>query len=131
MKPKTLEEIFNESLNDSESVNLDGKGYESRMMKGVRIINENGNIQIFNPKGKDYYEELTENEYALFNQGWRLGVYNLVLKVYRKRLNFIEKRIAQEINKKKRHSSLKGFRDKRLSIMNNYYKITQKLNQLL
>ena len=115
MKPKTLEEIFNEAIVDCNSANLNGKGHESRMMHGVKISKDtiSGEIKIFNPRGKDYDEELTPQEYLTFQQGWRIGVYKLVLKVYRNQ------------------SSLKGFRDRRLSLTTKYFQITQKLNQLL
>lgn len=133
MKPKTLEEIFNEAIVDCNSANLNGKGHESRMMHGVKISKDNisGEIKIFNPRGKDYDEELTPQEYLTFQQGWRIGVYKLVLKVYRNRLDLIQKRMAEEMNNKKSQSSLKGFRDRRLSLTTKYFQITQKLNQLL
>ena len=112
MKPKTLEEIFNEAIVDCNSANLNGKGHESRMMHGVKISKDNisGEIKI---------------------HGWRIGVYKLVLKVYRNRLDLIQKRMAEEMNNKKSQSSLKGFRDRRLSLTTKYFQITQKLNQLL
>ena len=122
MKPKTLEEIFNEAIVDCNSANLNGKGHED---------NISGEIKIFNPRGKDYDEELTPQEYLTFQQGWRIGVYKLVLKVYRNRLDLIQKRMAEEMNNKKSQSSLKGFRDRRLSLTTKYFQITQKLNQLL
>ncbi len=133
MKPKTLEEIFNEAIVDCNSANLNGKGHESRMMHGVKISKDtiSGEIKIFNPRGKDYDEELTPQEYLTFQQGWRIGVYKLVLKVYRNRLDLIQKRMAEEMNNKKSQSSLKGFRDRRLSLTTKYFQITQKLNQLL
>tara|TARA_R110002111_G_scaffold1668_1_gene11525 strand:- start:48 stop:449 length:402 start_codon:yes stop_codon:yes gene_type:complete len=133
LKPKTLEEIFNEAIVDCNSANLNGKGHESRMMHGVKISKDkiSGEIKIFNPRGKDYDEELTPQEYLTFQQGWRIGVYKLVLKVYRNRLDLIQKRMAEEMNNKKSQSSLKGFRDRRLSLTTKYFQITQKLNQLL
>ena len=58
------------------SANLNGKGHESRMMHGVKISKDNisGEIKIFNPRGKDYDEELTPQEYLTFQEGWRIGV---------------------------------------------------------
>ena len=66
--PKTLEEIFNQALADPSSSNLNGRGYESMMMHGVQIMRDNksGDIKIFNPKGKEYHEELTFQEYEIF-----------------------------------------------------------------
>lgn len=132
MKPKTLQETFDEAIADSNSANLNGKGHESRMLHGVKIskLLYSGEIKIYNPKGKDYDEELTPQELTFFQQGWRRGVYGLILEVYRNRLDLIQKRIAEEMNSKKSQLSLKGFRDRRLSLTTKYFQITQKLNQL-
>lgn len=129
MKSNQLDKIFKEALDDPSSANLDGRGYESRMMHGVQIIRDDksSEIKIFNPKGKDYYEELTTLEYDIFQEGWRKGVYKLVLHVYRKRLKVIEEKIPQILTNKK---SLLAMKEKRVGILKKYYKITQKLNQL-
>ncbi len=124
-----LEDIFQEARTDHGSANLDGDGHESRMMHGVKISRDtlSGEIKIYNPRGKDYDEELTSDEYLIFNQGWRKGVYRMVLQVYKKRLDIIEKRIPELLNNKK---SLLALKDRRTGLMQKYYKITQKLNQL-
>lgn len=126
----SLMEIFDQAKNDPSSVNIDGRGYESRMMHGVQIMcyEETGEIKIFNPRGKEYYEELTPPEYLLFEGGWRRGVYTLVLQSYRNRLDIIEKRIPEILNNKK---SLTALKDRRTGILKKYFKLTQKLNQLL
>lgn len=125
----SLMEIFDQAKNDPSSVNLDGRGYESRMMHGVQIMcyEETGEIKIFNPRGKEYYEELTPPEYLLFEGGWRRGVYTLVLQSYRNRLDIIEKKIPEILNNKKSLTSLK---ERRTGILKKYFKLTQKLNQL-
>lgn len=126
----SLMEIFDQAKNDPSSVNIDGRGYESRMMHGVQIMcyEETGEIKIFNPRGKEYYEELTPPEYLLFEGGWRRGVYTLVLQSYRNRLDIIEKRIPEILNNKK---SLTALKERRTGILKKYFKLTQKLNQLL
>ncbi len=129
MKPDNIEEIFNQAKTDHGSANLNGEGHESRMMHGVKISRDTytGEIKIFSPRGKDYDEELTSEEYLIFSQGWRRGVYQLVLQGYRKRLDIIEKRIPELLNNKK---SLLVIKERRTGLMQKYYKITQKLNQL-
>ena len=129
LKPKTLEEIFSEALTDSSSTNLNGEGHESRMMLGVKISKDNisGEIKIYNPRGKHYDEELTKQEYLIFVEGWRKGVYNLVLQVYRKRLDIIEKRIPELLTNKK---SLIAIKERRTGLLQKYFNITRKLNQL-
>ena len=132
MKSSELDIIFQQAVKDHGATNLSDKDYEIRMMHGVRIqrYKSTQEVKIFNPRGKNYYEELTKEEYKIFQGGWRKGVYNLVLQVYRNRLERIEKKIAEEVNLKRSQASLKGFRERRLNIMNKYYKVTQKLNQL-
>ena len=129
MKPDNIEEIFNQAKTDHGSANLNGVGHESRMMHGVKISRDTytGEIKIFSPRGKDYDEELCSEEYLILNQGWRKGVYQLVLQGYKKRLDIIEKRIPELLNNKK---SLLALKERRTGLMQKYYKITQKLNQL-
>ena len=124
-----LDEIFKEAKTDHGSANLNGEGHESRMMHGVKISRDtsSGEIKIFSPRGKDYDEELTSEEYLIFNQGWRKGVYQLVLQGYKTRLDIIEKRIPELLNNKK---SLLAVKERRTGLMQKYFKITQKLNQL-
>ncbi len=120
-----LEDIFQEARTDFGSANLDGEGHESRMMYGVKISRDtlSGEIKIFNPRGKDYDEELTSEEYLIFSQGWRKGVYRLVLQVYRQRLDIIEKRITEILNNKKK---LLAVKKRRSGLMQKNYEITQK-----
>tara|TARA_Y100001937_G_C7082262_1_gene313590 strand:- start:672 stop:1070 length:399 start_codon:yes stop_codon:yes gene_type:complete len=126
-----LDKIFDEALQDHSCVNLDWDGYEARMIYGVKIVRDmkTQEIQIFNPSGKDYNEELTSQEYEYFKNGWRSGVYDLVLESYIRKLDILEKKIAEEVTTKKANASINGFTKKRLSIMNKYYKITQKKNE--
>jgi len=46
----SLEDIWNQATSDDYAVNLDGDGYESRLVYGVKIIrdNETESIQILN-----------------------------------------------------------------------------------
>ena len=61
----SLDDIWNQPINDSYSANLDGFGYKSRIVYGVKIIrdDETGDVIIYNTsKGGDYYQELNEDE---------------------------------------------------------------------
>ena len=126
-----LDKIFDEAMQDNSCANLDWDGFEARMIYGVKIVRDmkTRQIQIFNPSGKDYNEELTSQEYKYFKNGWRSGVYDLVLESYIRKLDILEKKIAEEVTTKKANASINGFTKKRLSIMNKYYKITQKKNE--
>lgn len=130
MKPKTLEDILQEAIKDPGSTNLSDRHYETRMLLGVRIqkYNLDGVIKIFNPRGKLYPEELTDQEYELFDRGWRIGVYRRVILGYEERLENIKNRIPQLLAQNKK---IDKKRDQRENLMRKRREITNKLNQLL
>lgn len=130
MKPKTLEDILQEAIKDPGSTNLSDRHYEARMLLGVRIqkYNLDGVIKIFNPRGKLYPEELTDQEYELFDRGWRIGVYRRVILGYEERLENIKNRIPQLLAQNKK---IDKKRDQRENLMRKRREITNKLNQLL
>lgn len=130
MKPKTLEDILQEAIKDPGSTNLSDRHYETRMLLGVRIqkYNLDGVIKIFNPRGKLYPEELTDEEYELFDRGWRIGVYRRVILGYEERLENIKNRIPQLLAQNKK---IDKKRDQRENLMRKRREITNKLNQLL
>tara|TARA_R110002012_G_scaffold61136_2_gene160484 strand:+ start:299 stop:691 length:393 start_codon:yes stop_codon:yes gene_type:complete len=130
LKPKTLEDILQEAIKDPGSTNLSDRHYETRMLLGVRIqkYNLDGVIKIFNPRGKLYPEELTDQEYELFDRGWRIGVYRRVILGYEERLENIKNRIPQLLAQNKK---IDKKRDQRENLMRKRREITNKLNQLL
>jgi len=125
-----LEDILQEAIKDPGSTNLSDRHYETRMLLGVRIqkYNLDGVIKIFNPRGKLYPEELTDQEYELFDRGWRIGVYRRVILGYEERLENIKNRIPQLLAQNKK---IDKKRDQRENLMRKRREITNKLNQLL
>ena len=99
-----MEDILQEAIKDPGSTNLSDRHYETRMLLGVRIqkYNLDGVIKIFNPRGKLYPEELTDQEYELFDRGWRIGVYRRVIQGYEERLENIKNRIPQLLAQNKK-----------------------------
>lgn len=125
-----MEDILQEAIKDPGSTNLSDRHYETRMLLGVRIqkYNLDGVIKIFNPRGKLYPEELTDQEYELFDRGWRIGVYRRVIQGYEERLENIKNRIPQLLAQNKK---IDKKRDQRENLMRKRREITNKLNQLL
>lgn len=125
-----MEDILQEAIKDPGSTNLSDRHYEARMLLGVRIqkYNLDGVIKIFNPRGKLYPEELTDQEYELFDRGWRIGVYRRVILGYEERLENIKNRIPQLLAQNKK---IDKKRDQRENLMRKRREITNKLNQLL
>ena len=70
--------MFEESLTDSGSVNLSGKGYEARMRLGIKISrdNESGDIMLYDhTSGGNYYVEMREEDQVIIEkEGWLRGV---------------------------------------------------------
>ena len=79
-----LKQIWNQSQNDISAMSMDGRGYQARLYRCVRIVNDNstGVIAIYNYKGL-FSKEITQEQYSKFLElGWSEGVktiqvYNL------------------------------------------------------
>ena len=130
----SLEQVFQQSKLDDYAITLDGDGYESRMVYGIKIVrdNETKAIQLLNTMvGGDYYKELTHNQLEVFlDKGWRIGVYVVALSNYRSKLILIEQKIHRVMNGNKSEKQIKSLKGQRTRIMNQYTEINQKFNQL-
>ena len=128
-----LQEIYREAVEDSYGVSLDGPGYESRIMFGVKIVQDTSNkeVEIINTlQGGDYYKPLSEGELDNFLAGgWRYGVYLLSLSNCRNKLNLIEQRIQKEIGGKASPKQIGLLKAQRERIMYKYSEINLKLNK--
>jgi len=128
-----LHNVFEEALSYSNTANLDGIDYNARLSYGIKIVkyDEDDSIVIYNTsKGGDYYQELTEEQYDMFfKQGWKVGVLKMALERYTNKLTLIEKKIKEEINGRNNANYLNFLKETRTQTLNNYYNVTQKLNQ--
>ena len=129
-----LVEIFEEATQDSYALKMDGQGYQSRMVYGVKIIkdNETNRVDFLNTMlGGVHYKKLTSEQLQNFiDYGWRYGVYVLSLSNYRSKLDIIEKRIHKFINEKKSEKQIRILKESRERILTKYSEINFKLNQL-
>ena len=128
-----LHNVFEEALSYCNTANLDGIDYKARLSYGIKIVkyDEDDSIVIYNTsKGGDYYRELTEEQYDMFfKQGWKVGVLKMALERYTNKLTLIEKKIKEEINGRNNANYLNFLKETRTQTLNNYYNVTQKLNQ--
>ena len=128
-----LHNIFEEAMNYCNTANLDGIDYKARLSYGIKIVkyDDDGSIVIYNTaKGGDYYQELTEEQYDMFfKQGWKVGVLKMALERYTNKLTLIENKIKEEINGRNNANYLNFLKETRTQTLNNYYNVTQKLNQ--
>jgi hypothetical protein len=130
----SLEDIWVQAVEDAYAVTLDGSGYQSRMVYGLKIVkdDETNEIQLINAtRGGDYYREVNAEELKVFlEKGWRYGVYVLSLSNYRLKLDLIEQKIHKEMNSRKSKKQIDILKGSRKRVMNKYSEINYKLNQL-
>lgn len=128
-----LHNIFEEAMNYCNTANLDGIDYKARLSYGIKIVkyDDDNSIVIYNTaKGGDYYQELTEEQYDMFfKEGWKVGVLKMALERYANKLTLIENKIKEEINGRNNANYLNFLKETRTQTLNNYYNVTQKLNQ--
>lgn len=130
----SLEDLWSQALDDNYAVNLDGEGYQSRLVYGVKIILEEETREIIllnTMRGGDYYTKIYPQELEVFNEkGWRFGVYSLALSNYRLKLNSVQDRIRNEANGRNSRKTIESYKSYRERILNRYNEIKEKYNQL-
>ena len=128
----TLNEVFEQAKSDRFSGNIDGLGYESRLVYGVKVSRDNrsGDVQLFNTtKGGMYYERLSDDETDVFlKNGWRSGVYIVFLSNNRDRLKSIELSVRNEFNSGRPDASkIRHWKSRRKRILQRYNNVNQLL----
>ena len=110
---KILKIIWEQSLRDSRTISMDGRGYQARLYRCVKIVNDNttGAIAIYNTKGL-FGKEISQEQYNIFiDRGWSEGVkaiqiHNLNAEAVRLRVL-----IQQETYTKALSNKLKAIKD--------------------
>jgi len=126
-----LIEIFSQAENDNYSVKIDGNGYKSIVLYGVKIIKDNktDEVVIIDTRNKLYYYQMVckEDEEVFLRNGWRIGVYNLTTKKYKDKLDLIEKKIQELINERQPKKIINQLKIEREIILNKYTEINNKI----
>lgn len=129
-----LQDIWRQALDDDFATDINGQGYESRLVYGVKIIRDNVSkeVQILKAMtGSEYYPKLSKDEIEVFlDKGWRYGIYSLSLASYRTKLENIKEAIKSEVNGRNRIKRLYLYKESRDGILKKYNNINNKLNQL-
>jgi len=131
-KYMSLKDIWEEAKEDGFSSNLDGAGYESRMVFGIKIVydHDTQQISILNTStGGDFYNEV-KNIDPFLKGGWRYGVYQTAIENYKLKLRQVEESIKAEVNGKKNPKQITKLKNSRVGILSKYSKIINKLNQV-
>jgi hypothetical protein len=111
-----MEQVFKQASFDGLSTRLTTPDSESYIYKGVKIIKDEDGVRVLNTKfNGDYYQEVTDEEYAIFEKnGWRTGCYLVATSNNRKALNIISDKIQEEIKTMKnlkRYNMLVRYRE--------------------
>ena len=129
-----LIDVWNQAKEDCFTANLDGEGYEARILYGCKISKDNDTnmVQLQNTsRGGEWYLQLDPDEIEIFlKMGWRIGIYMLSLSNYRLKLDRIEMLIKMEVNGRKNPKQIQSLKSSRQRILERYSKIKNELNQL-
>ena len=129
-----LIDVWNQAKEDCFTANLDGEGYEARILYGCKISKDNDTnmVQLQNTsRGGEWYLQLDADEIEIFlKMGWRIGIYMLSLSNYRLKLDRIERLIKMEVNGRKNPKQIQSLKSSRQRILEKYSKIKNQLNQL-
>tara|TARA_R100000781_G_scaffold82977_1_gene51083 strand:+ start:1989 stop:2300 length:312 start_codon:yes stop_codon:yes gene_type:complete len=99
------------------------------MYKGIKILKDQKSIRI-QTSGMSYYQELTEEQYDIFEKGWVEGSCRLLLKKYQNQKKNLELKIRDEINGNNSLKALEGHRARRDTINSKHQEVSNKLNEL-
>jgi len=129
-----LEEVFNQSNKDRYAARLNGVGYISNTLYGVKIIRDNitSDVEILHAQfSEGYYAELTEDQVKIFlDNGWRYGVFVVALSNYCLKLDSIENKIKDAMSRRGSKKLVQMLKDRRDEVLKKYTEINNKLNKI-
>jgi len=101
-------------------VRMDYDDCESIMYMGIKIEKRDGDIRLLNTKrGGNFYKEVTEDEYDMFfENGFLLGVYNVVKRNTERSLNVVTETINEELTGTRNEKKYEYLKTKRINLMN-------------
>ena len=130
----SLEEVFNQSNEDRYAARLNGVGYISNTLYGVKIIRDNItlDVEILHAQfSEGYYAELTEDQVKIFlDNGWRYGVFVVALSNYCLKLDSIENKIKDAMSRRGSKKLVQMLKDRREEVLKKYTEINNKLNKI-
>jgi len=130
----SLNQLFEQALEDPYAAVLDGYNYDARIVYGIKIVRdiETEEVQVINTMvGGDFGKVLNSEQLSIFvEKGWRYGVYIVSLDNYRTKLDRIERLIRDEVNGRNSLKAVTNYKSQRDRILSKYTEIKNKLNQL-
>jgi len=115
-------EIWRDATWFHKSTRLDTPYSKSRIFKGIKIENTDGDIKILNTKlNGDFYQEVSKEEYRMFYRlGFEQGCYEMCLANYRMSLNTIIRNIRDEIGSRNNQKHYQYLKTMRVNLMEKY-----------
>jgi len=125
----TLEEVFDQANADNYAAVLNGVGYTSRTLMGIKIVRDDITKQVQLMEG--FFTELESKEIEPFlERGWRYGVYIASLRNHRIKMDLIDRGIRNEMNSSRSDKRLDELRALKAESLKNYTAINSKLDKL-
>jgi len=115
----SLQEIWKQARSNISLVRLDDDCTDSVIYRGVKIVNDDGNISIYSTES-EFYIDITK---VFLRKSFKEGVYDFLCKKYLRQLNAVEKSIKTEMNNQKNHKKFKYLQAKRFNIIEKYNEI--------
>lgn len=129
----TAQEVVEQALTDSQSIRVDGDGYEARISSGCKVLRDKLSGQIVfkcTSRGGEWYSKLRENEIkVLLENGWRIGVDKLSLSNIRIKLDRVEELIKREMNDRRNPKHIQHLKKMRDNLIIKYNFFKSKLNR--
>lgn len=129
----TAQEVMEQALTDSQSIRVDGDGYEARISSGFKATRDKLSGQVVfkcTSRGGEWYSKLRENEIEiLLEKGWRIGVDVLSLSNIRIKLDKVEELIKREMNERRNPKHIQHLKKMRDNLIVKYNFFKSKLNR--
>lgn len=128
----SLGDVFKEAQQDSYTRELHGKGFQSYMCYGYKIVKDLSTnfISIINmTQGGDFYKYATKTEIDTFyTLGWKKAIYVLYLSNCRLKLEKVETRIKDAMVNNESVKTIRKLKSSREQIILRFNKVKNKLN---
>lgn len=104
----------------NRGVKMQHDGCDSIIYMGIKIERKGNDVRLINTKkGGNFYKEITDEQYDMFfENGFLLGVYNLVKVNTERSLNVVTETINEELTGTRNEKKYEYLKTKRMNLMN-------------
>lgn len=104
----------------NRGVKMQHDGCDSIIYMGIKIERKGNDVRLINTKkGGNFYKEITDEQYDMFfENGFLLGVYNVVKVNTERSLNVVTETINEELTGTRNEKKYEYLKTKRMNLMN-------------